>query len=167
MSRANGKKEAIEKIQKWIGEEGLESGVIEQPYADFQVDLRNPAVSIIIPRNKINWVIFGTYVQLTQEDKKGFSDLKDKEKRMEMISDLQRSLLAINVEYTFSPDLDSLDKVSIGKNIYFDGLTKDRFMDSIFALKRAMAAVGLMSQRLQGRYYSHSKTRLTIYTWES
>ena len=83
---------------------------------------------------------------------------------MEMISDLQRSLLAINVEYTFSPDLDSLDKVSIGKNIYFDGLTKDRFMDSIFALKRAMAAVGLMSQRLQGRYYSNSNTRLTIYT---
>ena len=164
MSRANGKKEVIEKIQKWIGEEGYESSVVQQAYADFQIDLRNPAGSIIVPKNKIDCVTFATYIQLGPDDKNAFSDLKDKEKKLEILSDLQRSLIAINVEYSFSPDFDSLEKVAITKNVYFDALTKDKLVDTIFALRRATAAVGLMCQQLQGRYYSNSNTRLTIYT---
>jgi hypothetical protein len=161
LSRVNGKKDVIEKIQRWIKEEGFQSSIAHEPYTDFQVNLKNPNMSIILFNNKVDSVYFATYAGFDEADKKAFASLKDKEKKLVLLCDLQRSLIAINVEYSILPNLDNLDRINISKKVYFDGLTKDKFIDTIFALNRAHAAVQLMYQQLRG-VYQNSGSNLTI-----
>ena len=47
MSETNEKKEVLEKIQKCLNEESIESTMKENEYLDFQVDLKEPNQSII------------------------------------------------------------------------------------------------------------------------
>ena len=104
MSGINGKKkEIIDKIKNWLKNEGYEQSVIQEPYADFQINLKNPNMSIILYRNKADSITFATYTGFTDEDKKTFSFFKVREKKLEILWDLQRSLITINVEFSFSP----------------------------------------------------------------
>jgi hypothetical protein len=108
MSRQNGKKEVTEKIQRWVEEEGYLFNVITQAYADFQLNLTNPNMSIVLYKNKADCVTFATYSSFNEDDKKAFSASKDKERKLGMLWDLQRSLIGINVEYSLSPNIDNL-----------------------------------------------------------
>lgn len=47
LSESNEKKEVLEKIQKCLNEESIESTMKENGYLDFQVDLKEPNQSII------------------------------------------------------------------------------------------------------------------------
>jgi hypothetical protein len=53
-------------------------------------------------------------------------------------------LLEINVGHNLVLNDNNLERVDIYKKIYFDGLNKDRFMDTIFALQRGTNLVELM-----------------------
>lgn len=117
-------------------------------------------MSIILYKNKSDSVTFAKYVGFNEEDKIAFSAYKDKEKKLQR--DLQRSLIGINVLYSFFPNIDNLERVDISKRIYFDALTKDEFVDTIITLGRATAAIELMYHQLRGRYFSNSNANLTI-----
>ena len=56
----------------------------------------------------------------------------------------------------------NLEKVESSKKIYFDGLTKDRFIDTIFALQRGLYLVELRLRQLSGKYYSNSTTTFIL-----
>ncbi|HEX7258507.1 MAG TPA: hypothetical protein VF242_10650 [Nitrososphaeraceae archaeon] len=38
MSKINGKKEVVEKIQKWLSDESIDFAKVEQSYLDFKFD---------------------------------------------------------------------------------------------------------------------------------
>ena len=76
--------------------------------------------------------------------------------------DLKRSLLEINVGYKIEKDLENLESIIITKTIYFDGLTKDKFMDTRFALLRGFSLVELMLHQLRGKYYTNSNTKFML-----
>jgi hypothetical protein len=162
LSKINGKKEVIEKIQKWLKEESIEITNIDNPFADYQVNTKNPNQSICLPKNKIDVIEFATSVYFTKEDQKAYVALKNNEEKLRIIWDLQRSLLEINVEYEVKPDFDNLESIIIKKTVYFDGLSKDRFMDTIFALQRGYYLAELMLRQLRGKYYSNSNTKFML-----
>lgn len=81
MSKANGKKEVIDKIKNWLKEESIEYGIVEQVYADFQADLRNPSMSVILFRSKTDSIHFETYVGFTEQDKKTYVFVKKEKSR--------------------------------------------------------------------------------------
>jgi hypothetical protein len=86
---------------------------------------------------------------------------KDDEK-FKVLWDLQRSLLEINVEHELIPNFNNLEKVNIKKTVFFDALTKDKFMDTIFALQRGVFLVNLMHHQLGGKYYKNSTTKFML-----
>jgi hypothetical protein len=60
-------------------------------------------------------------------------------------------MLEINVGHKIEKDLDNLESIVINKIVYFDGLTKDKFMDSRIALVRGFSLVELMLLQLRGK----------------
>jgi hypothetical protein len=162
LSESNVKKEVIEKIQKWLDEESIEFTPLEYPFAEFNVDTKNPNQTIRIPKNKPDSIEFLTNASFANEDQKAYVALKNKEEKIRILFDLQRSLLEINVGYKIEKDLENLESIIITKTIYFDGLTKDRFMDTRFALLRGFSLVQLMLQQLRGKYYSNSNTKFML-----
>jgi hypothetical protein len=117
-------------------------------------------MSVILYRDKVDSISIETFRAFTEEDKRAYAYLK-KEKKQEFIWDLQKSLLEINVEFFFVPDLDKLERIHLTKKIYFDALIKDKFVDTILALRRAGSLIELsMYQHL--RHYSNSNGNLMI-----
>jgi hypothetical protein len=86
---------------------------------------------------------------------------KDDDK-FKILWDLQHSLLVINVEHELFPNFDNLEKVNIKKTVYFDALTKDKFMNIIFVLQRGVFLVNLMHHQLGGKYYKSSTTKFML-----
>jgi hypothetical protein len=129
LSRGNEKTEVIDKIKKWLEEESYQYGIVEQQYADFQANLRGPNMSVIVDRNKADMVSFETYREFSAEDKKAFAFLKPPEKKQNYLVNLQVYLLMMGVEFILEPNLKNLAKIHVKKRIYFDGFTKDRFVD--------------------------------------
>jgi hypothetical protein len=162
LSESNVKKEVIEKIQKWLDDESIEITNIDNPFVDYQINIKNPNQTICLPKNKIDSIEFVTSVNFTNEDKKTYAALKNNEEKLRIIWDLQRSLLEINVEYEIQPNFDNLESIIIKKTIYFDALTKDKFMDTIFTLQRGFYLVELMLRQLRGKYYSNSNTKFML-----
>ena len=163
MSKTNGKKEVLEKIKKWLDEESIKFTTKEEIYLDFQLDIQEPNQSIFSYKDKPDSIEFATYTELKDEDKKAFIALRNKdEEKFKILWDLQRSLLEINVEHELIPNFDNLEKVFIKKKVYFDALTKDKFMDTIFALKRGIFLVNLMHHQLGGKYYKNSTTKFML-----
>jgi len=99
---------------------------------------------------------------LDKEYKKAFVALKDNEEKLKILLDLERSLLEINVAYVLTPNHKNLERVEIYKKIYFDGLTKDKFMNTIFALQRGTNLVNLMFRQLPGQHSSNSTTTFIL-----
>jgi hypothetical protein len=162
LSKTHGKKEVIEKIKKWLSEESFQFKEIQSAYAEFQIDLQNPNLSIILNSNKTDSLDFATYSSFSEEDKKAFAALKNKDKKIEILLDLQRSLIEINVGYQLIPDMENLETVMMNKKIYFDGLTKDRFIDTIGTIQRGIFLMSLVHYQLGGKYYSNSDTKFML-----
>ena len=48
-----------------------------------------------------------------------------------------------NVEHQINPNADTLQSISIIKTIYYDGLMRDKFFNSVLLLKRAFGLLYL------------------------
>jgi hypothetical protein len=163
LSKTNGKKEVLEKIKKWLDEESIEFTPEESSYLDFQLNIKEPNQSIFSYKDKPDSIEFATYAELKDEDKKAFIAFRNKDdEKFKILWDLQRSLIEINVEHELNPNFDNLEKVIIRKKVYFDALTKDKFMDTIFALQRGAFLVDLMHHQLGGKYYKNSTTKFML-----
>ena len=55
LSESNVKKEVIEKIKKWLEEEFIKFSIVEEPYSDFRLDIKNPNQTIFYL--KINQIL--------------------------------------------------------------------------------------------------------------
>ena len=162
MSKPNEKKEVIKKIQKWLNEEFIEFINIDNPLADYQINTKNPNQTICLPKNKIDSIEFVTAIFFIIEDQKAYTALKNNEEKLRIIWELQRSLLEINLEYEVKPNFDNLESIILKKTVYFDNLSKDKFMDTIFTLQRGFYLVELMLRQLRGKYSSNSNTKFML-----
>jgi hypothetical protein len=162
LSKPNEKKEVIKKIQKWLNEEFIEFINIDNPLADCQINTKNPNQTICLPKNKIDSIEFVTAIFFIIEDQKAYTALKNNEEKLRIIWELQRSLLEINLEYEVKPNFDNLESIILKKTVYFDNLSKDKFMDTIFTLQRGFYLVELMLRQLRGKYSSNSNTKFML-----
>jgi hypothetical protein len=160
--KSNGKKEVIDKIQKWLNDESIDFTTEENSYLDFRINIKDPNQTIFSYKDKPDSIEFGTYSSLDEEYKKAFVALKNNKEKLQILCDLECSLLEINVGHKLVPSYKNLEKVEIFKKIYFDGLTKDKFMDTIFALQRGSKLVELMFRQLSGKYYLNSTSTFIL-----
>jgi hypothetical protein len=156
LSKNSGKNQIKEKILQWLKDESIDFTMEENPYLDFQINIKEPNISIFSYKDKPDSIEFATYASLIAEDKKAFIALKNNEEKLKILWDLERSLLQINVGHKLLPNYKNLEKVEIYKKLYFDGLSKNTFMDTMFGVQRGIKLVELMLHQLSGKYYSNT-----------
>jgi hypothetical protein len=100
-----------------------------------------------VPEEKKDSIRFKASAYLSPDDQRAFSRL-DKGKKDSFLKAVRYSLLSTDLDHNLVPDGDILQHISVTKVIYFDGLTKDRFFDTILLLKRALGLLDLA-------YYEH------------
>ena len=156
MSRINGKKEVIEKIERWLQEEAYTSEKSDKPYDDFRTVIHPPrpnqniGMDLFLERDKTDRITIATNSKLSEQDQKTFSYLKPSIKQ-KLVRELKYSLLPLNIQFTFEPDELIIESIMLSKRLYFDGLNKNMFFDAIFTIIRALAIINLKYQELASK----------------
>lgn len=118
MSKANEKKEVIERITRWINEEHylIRMQTYKDRYADFHaaVQYNRYKVSIIIRKDRKDMVSIVSRQNFSDQDKKIFSHLTE-EKKKPFFEDLEFSLLPMNISYSVHPDRNKMEYVHLEK----------------------------------------------------
>jgi hypothetical protein len=144
---ANTKNVIIEKIQSWLKEEGDYKFEIKDndAYSDFNILVTGggESVNIILFKNKIDSVLFGTAVKFNDQDRMTYAKLKIQGKKPFLFA-LESALLQLDVVYAYHPNHNNLERIEIEKRVYFDALTKQTFFDTLHLIYRASTIVSVM-----------------------
>lgn len=134
--------ERINMVIQWLKDEGYQPEEKTHLYPDtnyfaiVKIDERS-AFHIIFPSKNLDSVIVLELIALNEEYRKSYAALQAIEQRR-FFFDLKLALLQTNVVFGFEKDVKQLESLEIKKPIYFDGLTKERFFETIFTVHRAI-----------------------------
>jgi hypothetical protein len=128
-------------IQKWLLEEGfkIQSQPNTKTLFDFvATDVNGIKINIIQPILKLDQVVIVTSVSI-DENQQSTLQLMENKKRITFLWNLRFGLLNMGVQ--FSPITVPFGPLEISKIIYYDGLTKNAFMEKLFEVKKAILFV--------------------------
>ena len=120
------------KISQWIQDEGFELLPEEHPN-DFALKIKyseNETAYVIMRKDRKDSITVYTRSDFSPLDQKAFSNLSSGKKR-EFIDVISASLLNLNLHFRFHPNPEQMQSLEIKKDIFFDGLTKDRLFEVI------------------------------------
>jgi hypothetical protein len=138
--------EVSKKLQEWLIEEEDYWGhnKINDPAVLFnlQITSKQPFRSIHAIVDGIHdRILFVAMLNLTEEQKKAFSLQPPLDKRR-LGSSLLMLLYQLGIAASTSYNIeDKIEHITLQKFIYFDGLSKDRFFDSVFTMVMGIESV--------------------------
>lgn len=150
MLKSRRKSQAIRQVRQWLDEEKVQYALKEYSSNSFKATLQLAAsfrVAIEVTEETTDSIRFLSSAYLTPADQRAFSRLGDV-KKDSFLKTVRHSLFSLDVDHNLIPDGEFLQHISVAKVIYFDGLTKDKFFDTILLLKRALGLLNLA-------YYEH------------
>jgi hypothetical protein len=121
------------KISQWIQDEGFPLLPEENPYNDFAFKIKyseNETAYVVMRKDRKDSITVYTRSDFSPLDRKAFSNLPSGKKR-EFIDAIAASLLNLNLHFRFHPNHEQMESLEITKDIFFDGLTKDRLFEVI------------------------------------
>ncbi|MFI5422248.1 MAG: DUF2299 family protein [Nitrososphaerales archaeon] len=127
--------EVKSKIQAWLVEDGYQVEQNEDETADFHLTATHPqthvAFDVIKPRNKPDMIAVAAGVGLAQNQVTRLRAIQE-QKRVDFIWDIKFQLLSSGYDFQFSPDsTTTVEKVIVSVSLWFDGLNKHAFMNSL------------------------------------
>lgn len=129
------------KIEKWIKEEGISATEVPDMNAFFNFALTvgaNRVLNVLQNRKKKDSILIGTSVLFGEKEKDSFRS-KTRIERMEALSRLRFTLASLDVGFYIDMENNEIPKsVRIQHPIYYDALTKDRFMHGVFTVLKAL-----------------------------
>jgi hypothetical protein len=128
-------------IQKWLLEEGfkIQSQLNTKTLFDFLATDANGVKSRIIqPTLKLDQVMIVCGVSIDENQQSTLLAMENK-KRLTFLWNLRFGLLDLGVQ--FSSITAPLKLLEISKSIYYDGLTKDAFMEKLLEVRNAVLFV--------------------------
>jgi hypothetical protein len=141
----NNRNEVVERIIEWLNVEGLAHTLKENDSDKFRATIelsQNLNLDIQLTSERPDRVTLLTHAYLAPDDQRAYCRL-DPERRESFLRAVRWALLNIDVDHQINPNADILQSISIIKTIYFDGLTRDKFFNSISMLKRAFGLLDL------------------------
>lgn len=141
----NNRNEVVERIVEWLNAEPLAYTLKENDSDRFRATIElshNLNLDVQLSSQRPDRVMLLTNAYLGPDDQRAHSRL-DREKKESFLRAVRCALLNIDVDHQISPKADTLQSIFITKTIYFEGLTRDRFFDSILLLKRAFGLLDL------------------------
>jgi Uncharacterized conserved protein len=129
------------KIEKWVKEEKLSANEVLDVNAFFNFAITvgaNRVLNVLQNREKKDSILIGTNVLFGEKEKDSFRS-KTRIERMETLSRLRFTLASIDVSFYIDMENNEIPKsVRIQHPIYYDALTKDRFMHGVFTVLKAL-----------------------------
>ena len=141
----NNRNEIVERIIEWLNVESIAYTLKENDSDRFRATIelsQNLNLDIQLTSQRPDRVTLFTHAYLRPDDQRAYFRL-DQERKESFLRAVRWTLLNIDVDHQISPNADTLQSISITKTIYFDGLTRDRFFNSVLLLKRAFGLLDL------------------------
>jgi hypothetical protein len=138
------REEATDKILKWLDSEGWKYSVRDnEPNFDLvcKVDINENSGFIVCIQKIVDRVIIFSKIKFSEED---LSSYKLSVKKYKFWRDLKTYLILMNVNTKIEPNLDELESIELSKWIYFDGLTQDKFVETITKVTDAIELCNIM-----------------------
>ncbi len=111
-------------LKKEIKEDGT--------YFNFQAEYQDIPFHVLQPKNREDMILIICDLILDKKQKKKVKTLK-KEEHTDLLRELQYQMLFIKGKFQMILDKeDYLEKIRLWDTIYFDGLTKDKLMETTF-----------------------------------
>lgn len=141
----NNRDEVVGRIIEWLNLEALSYTLKENDSDRFRATIelsKNLNLDIQLTSQRPDRVTLFTHAYLRPDDQRAYFRL-DQERKESFLRAVRWSLLNIDVDHQITPNADTLQSIFITKTIYFDGLTRNRFFDSVLLLKRAFGLLDL------------------------
>ncbi len=145
----------VEKIRNWLVEEGMYKDKVADEAARVHFVAEVPpnsgqVVDVIFPKNRDDMVIVASGVKLAEEHYRSLMSL-NREKREEVLWDMRFRLLFLETGFQILPSVENPQIFQFTRELYFDGLNKNVFMDALRQVHRCKLFVIWTMHRLFGR----------------
>jgi hypothetical protein len=150
MSVNENTKEMEQKIRNWLLEEGFKITLLSDEHACFNIvaeDTDGRKVNVAQPIKKKDKITIATGAILSKELQQKVITL-EAEERNRLLWTLRLGLL--NRGVGFSGIEVPLESVEVSTIIYYDGLTKDNFMQRLFEVRKSLLFIFWMVERMLG-----------------
>jgi hypothetical protein len=123
------------RVRKWLGEEGLYESEAEDTSAHFNFVAKhqNVVFHVFQPLPKKDSILIVCSLNLDAKQKERITEIEKLE--------LYQKLLSTDCLFEFRPDINNLQNIRIQDFIFYDGLTKNEFMRTIFRILKTVQIV--------------------------
>lgn len=148
-----GPEEAREKISAWLKEEGSTVELKKETKRQFHIvftDISGRAYNVYQPPKKRDKVVISGKLILSQRHRKGLQSLPHRLRAI-WLMELRQALLYGGLNFGFFPSFASIDTIIIRKPLWYDGITKNEFMQSVRQVNDGVMLTLLRLRRRLGR----------------
>lgn len=123
------------KIRRWLNDEEFYDTEArdENAYFNFVARHQNIAFNVFQPLSKKDSILLVCSLNLNAEQKERLTKIEKLE--------LYQKLLSTDSLFEFHPNINNLENIRIQNFIFYDGLTKNEFMKTIFRLLKTVQIV--------------------------
>ncbi len=131
------KQEAVDTVKRWLKEEEYEVSLVPDESTDynFMIVKGYMVLNIGFHKRSSDSLIVGGKIRFNPEEK---SIIKSITTNLELLYDIDVICAQLNLELVTTPVKEngeySLEDIQLFKTLYFDGLTKQSFIDSLIAI---------------------------------
>jgi hypothetical protein len=142
------------KVREWLVEEGIYKDKVADDAADYHFVAEIPPnsrqfVDVIFPKNRDDMVIIASGVKLSDEHYRALMSMGE-EKRENLLWDMRFQLLFLEAGFQILPNVKEPQLFQFTRELYFDGLNKNVFMDAMKQIYRCKLFVIWTMQRSFG-----------------
>jgi len=121
------------KLRNWLSEEGLYKDKVYDEKLYFHLVAEYPMgsgrhVNIIQQNNRDDTVVVFSRIRLADTHEKALHALTKKEKDR-FLWDMRYALLGRDANFDMEPNAQELQSIQFSREVYYDGLTKDKIME--------------------------------------
>lgn len=128
------------RIKEWLTDEGLYETEVKDDNAHFNFAARHQNITFHVfqPLSRKDSVLLVCSLNLNMEQKERLTKIERQE--------LYQKLLATDNLFEFLPNINNLENIRIQDFIFYDGLTKNEFMKTVFKLLKTVQVVNSFIQ---------------------
>lgn len=136
------------KIEKWLLDEGFTVWEFADEDSHFAYKANRDdclPLSIFQPQNKNDSILVVGDIRLSEESQEKLLAVPEEERKF-MLYEFRMVLLSTECRWRFVPPSESWKSIQISKAIFYDGLSKDRFFETVDIVTRAISSTLLAFQ---------------------
>ncbi|MFL6423500.1 MAG: DUF2299 family protein [Nitrososphaeraceae archaeon] len=138
------KQEAVDVVKKWLLEEEYNITSVPNENADynFRITKMNMIMNVVFHKRSEDSLIIAGNLTFGSEEQ---AMLRYTITKRELLFDIEMLCTQLNLEFSMNPVEDkgeySLEDIGLSKTLYFDGLTKQSFFDSLNAMFNSLSLI--------------------------